>query len=443
MSRRQRRQRQVRPEQHVRLDGWRTRHSVLTGATISAGALLGIGSTAGAATFVVDNTTDTPALTGCDPGIAADCSLRGAITDANANLDAPTIDYITFASGVTGTITLTHGQLPITETAYVEGPGANMLTVSGDNKSRIFHIDPATDAPVAIYRLTLADGADTTGGAVYNNDATMKIAESTLTGNSATHAGGAVYDSGYSTSRGANDIIYASTVSGNTAGTLGGGIYGYRSIGTLSTSTVTGNHAGTDLGQDGAGVYSTEHGYVIDSTVAGNGPAEAGGGVASGGSMTIYNSILADNNALVSPDFYSFSAGTSTAAFSLIEDGAAVAPGGGPNILGVDPQLGPLQNNGGLTPTMKPAATSPVVDKGHNRFARDQRLMPRTVDNPFVVNAPGGNGTDIGAVELTLAEGPQFAAGPPPAPPKKKCKKPKKHKSSAQIAKKKCKKKKK
>ena len=360
---------------------------------------------------------------------ANDCSLRGAIESANTNANPSTIDYVTFASSVTGTITLTHNQLPILESAYIEGPGANLLTVSADHKSRAFFIDPGmSDSPVAIYRLTLTDGAATTGGAVYNLDANMKIAESTLTGNSATGAGGAVYDSGYSTSKGADDIIYASTLSNNTAGTLGGGVYGYHSIGTLSTSTVTGNQAGTDLGQDGGGVYSTYPGYVIDSTIAGNGPAEAGGGLASAGAMTIYNSILADNNALVSPDFYSFAPNTSTAAFSLIENGASVMSGAGPNIIGQDPQLGLLGDNGGQTPTMKPAASSPVVDQGHNRFARDQRLFPRTVDNPFVLNAPGGHGTDIGAVELSLGEGPQAGAtAPPPALPtphkRKKCKK--------------------
>jgi hypothetical protein len=439
MARRQRRRRQRRRHEHAEGRGFGLRSSLITGAGISAGAALGLSSTASAATFQVDNTTDNNAATTCDLGTANDCSLRQAITLANSNADPSTIDYITFASSVTGTITLTHNQIPLTESAYVEGPGANALTVSGDGKSRIFFINPVvTDSPIAIYRLTLTDGADATGGAVYNLDADMKIAESTLTGNSASGAGGAVYDSGYSTSNGADDIIYASTVSGNTAGTLGGGIYGYHSIGTLSTSTVTGNHAGTDLGQDGAGVYSTYHAYIIDSTVAGNGPAEAGGGVASASSMTIYSSILADNNALVSPDFYSFSVGTSTAEFSLIENGAAITPGAGPNIIAQDPQLGPLQNNGGLTPTMKPAATSPVVDKGHNRFGRDQRLMPRTVDNPFVVNAPGGNGTDIGAVELTLAEGPQAVAAPPPVSHRKKCKKHKKQAASA----KKCKKKK-
>jgi hypothetical protein len=381
---------------------------VITGASVGAGALLGISSAAAGATFQVDRGDDQVPPTGAACTSAPnDCTLRGAIDDANSNANPSTIDYITFASSVTGTITLSHNQLPIMQSAYVEGPGANVLTISGDHKSRIFFLHPTpAGAQVSIYRLTLTNGTDTGtgGGAVYNNDANMKIAESVLTGNSATQEGGAVYDSGYSPTNGAGDIIYASTISGNTAGTLGGGIYGLNSIGTLSTSTVTGNQSGTGLGQDGGGVYSTEHGYVIDSTIAGNGPSEAGGGLASANAMTIYNSILADNTALVAPDFYSFSYGTSTASFSVIENGAAVTTGAGPNIFGVDPQLAPLANNGGATPTMKPATTSPVIDQGHNRFGRDQRFLTRTVDVPTIANAPGGNGTDIGAVELQTGE---------------------------------------
>ena len=110
--------------------------------------------------------------------------------------------------------------------------------------------------------------------------------------------------------------------------------------------------------------------------------------MASANAMTIYNSILADNTALVAPDFYSFSYGTSTASFSLIEN-----PGGatinttvaGSNLTGVDPQLNGLSDNGGPTPTQKPAVTSPVIDQGKravpSRPAR-ARTAVRRPDDP-------------------------------------------------------------
>jgi hypothetical protein len=308
----------------------------------------------------------------------------------------------------------------------------------------MFDIDMngVNNLPIGIYRLTLSGGHIVgNGGAIYDGDGVLKVNESVLSGNSATAFGGAIFEKGDDSAHGASNIIYADTITGNTAGIEGGGIYGSASIGTLATSTVSGNHVlspGTS-GHNGAGVLSYDHGYVIDSTIAGNGPAHAGGGLVVLHGMEIYNSILADNTATSYPDLGG--GGGIMAGFSLIENGSPIATTEGPNLIGSDPQLGPLQDNGGLTPTMMPAATSPVVDQGHSRFARDQRLGDRRVDNPNVANAPGGNAADMGALELSLAEGPQAAASAPPPPTKKKKCKKKKHKSSAQIAKKKCKKK--
>ena len=70
-----------------------------------------------AASFVVTNLNDS------GPG-----SLRQAITDANAS---PGHDQITFASGLAGTILLTSARLDISDNVTVDGPGANVITVSG------------------------------------------------------------------------------------------------------------------------------------------------------------------------------------------------------------------------------------------------------------------------------------------------------------------------
>ena len=116
----------------------------------------------------------------------------------------------------------------------------------------------------------------------------------------------------------------------------------------------------------------------------------------------------------------------------------------GSDILGQDPQLGALAANGGPTQTMKPAATSPVVDQGSAfGLGTDQRGLARPFDAPTIPNS-GGDASDIGAVELQASEVPPVppAAAAPVQAKKKKCKK-KKHKRSAESAKKKCKKKKK
>ncbi|HZO07468.1 MAG TPA: choice-of-anchor Q domain-containing protein, partial [Solirubrobacterales bacterium] len=56
---------------------------------------------------------------------------------------------------------------------------------------------------------------------------------------------------------------------------------------------------------------------------------------------------------------------------------------------------------GGPTPTMLPATTSPLVDQGSGfGLLADQRGVVRPIDFPSIPNATGGNGSDIGAVEL-------------------------------------------
>jgi hypothetical protein len=92
------------------------------------------------------------------------------------------------------------------------------------------------------------------------------------------------------------------------------------------------------------------------------------------------------------------------------------------NVLHVDPLLGALGNNGGLTQTMVPASASPVIDQGtaadQNDLTEDQRGLTRPVvfsglTHPF-------DGSDIGAVEVQLAcagqATPSASCGGPPAP---------------------------
>jgi hypothetical protein len=67
----------------------------------------------------------------------------------------------------------------------------------------------------------------------------------------------------------------------------------------------------------------------------------------------------------------------------------------------VSPLLGPLQDNGGPTLTHALLAGSPAIDAGtRGGITVDQRGRTRTADNPAIPNAAGGDGTDIGAVEV-------------------------------------------
>jgi hypothetical protein len=86
-------------------------------------------------------------------------SLREAVLYANEN---PGPDEIQFAVGLSGTIGLTSGQLEITDELTIDGPGADVLTVSGSGMSRVFLV---TDTNVTIDDITIADGLATDGAA--------------------------------------------------------------------------------------------------------------------------------------------------------------------------------------------------------------------------------------------------------------------------------------
>src|SRR5262249_39705076 len=86
--------------------------------------------------FVNGNTTSIANLI-ATPGPDG-ISLREAVTAANNTAGS---DAITFQAGLSGTITLINGELPtIISTVTITGPGAGVLTISGNNVSRIFHL---------------------------------------------------------------------------------------------------------------------------------------------------------------------------------------------------------------------------------------------------------------------------------------------------------------
>jgi hypothetical protein len=96
-------------------------------------------------TFTVMNTND-----------SGPNSLRAALASGD--------DTITFAKGLHGTITLTSGELLVSKSVTISGPGANTLAVSGNGASRVFDI--AAGQNVNISGLTIAHGfaLDQAGG---------------------------------------------------------------------------------------------------------------------------------------------------------------------------------------------------------------------------------------------------------------------------------------
>ena len=404
------------------------------------GATLGMGATAEAADFTVNNLND-----------AGAGSLRDAILDADNGGGS---DRILFRSGLSGTITL-ESQLPdIDEALRIVGPGPGRVTISGDNGARVMYVGPTPGIDVTVSGLTLTKG-NSSGGAIRLAGADLTVSRSVLTGNEVPNPGGAIatdggtltinasrvtdnkaytYGGGLFLDNGTETTISGSTISGNTArrgggidadsptrviastiagntATLGpgGGIAIAGSTLTVERSTVSGNESVSN----GGGISGFQAALTLtSSTVAGNTASSGypGGGVSSAGAapaVALTNTIIADNRNPIgtAPDLV----GTFDAAFSLIEDtsGATVTttvPGS--NLTGVDPRLGPLANNGGPTTTRALRSGSPALDKGMGSGG-DQRGAARPFNLPGVPRsgAAGANNADIGAYERVLCAG--------------------------------------
>ena len=281
--------------------------------TLAAGAAalgVALAAPAEAATFNVTNLNNTGAG-----------SLRQAIANANATAGA---DVITFQDGLTGTITLLSGQLGISDSVDIQGPGAAVLTVSGNNLGRVFYLDqPNALIDVTISGLTITGGIATSGppsvivfgGGIRDNGENLTLDQVVITGNRAVGSGAG--DGGGLALLGngsdlAQLVIRDSTISGNrTSGNFfdgggnGGGI-AVRSGGQvlIQRTAITGNNAYTS----GGGAYFRNTGPVTieDCTISDNVglPVGAGGGLALSvtsqqlGPHTIRRSTISGNSAV-------------------------------------------------------------------------------------------------------------------------------------------------
>ena len=377
---------------------------------------------AGANTITVQTTADGAANAANCPG--AGCRLRDAIAAAN---DSDTINF-----SVTGAITLASGELAIGQNITISGPGALNLAVDGNHAGRVFHILPGKT--VTISDLTIRNGSFTNssgihegGGGIYNNASTLTLNNCAITGNTSNGGnnadgfGGGIYiDTKLGPSAGANASVTLKncTVNGNTAegsqlhfGKGGGiaheGTNGATATLNITNSTISGNTSINVFAGGrgfGGGIYSfgQNHGdasiTVTSSTFSNNNAAESGASIylEDGATLTMGNTILnagAPGNIGLAAD------AIVSLGYNLSNDNAGLNGPGDQN--NVNPQLGPLQNNGGQTSTHAPLCGSPAIDQGKNLngVSTDQRGAARTVDLPAFASFSGGDATDVGAVE--------------------------------------------
>src|SRR5262249_52405463 len=140
-------------------------------------------------------------LTDHDPG-----SLRDAIAITSSG------GVVDFRPGLTGTIPLTTGELVIAKDLTITGPGAEMITVSGNDALRVFNIAPTFTA--AISGLTISNGRGTPDGGGILSAGTVTITGCTFRGNL---SGPLPFGNGGAISNSGTLVITDSAFSGNVA----------------------------------------------------------------------------------------------------------------------------------------------------------------------------------------------------------------------------------
>ncbi len=396
----------------------------------------GLGVDIGAVEFRPENLTVTTLNDEFDGDLTpGDVSLREAIFFTNAG---GTINFDDNLAG--GAIALTSGELAIAKNLTIQGLGANNLTISGNNVSRVFNIDDGdlnTSINVTIDGLTITNGTTTgDGGAIFNSE-NLTVNNSTITTNTANFGGG-IFNIG-------NATVSNSTIDSNTANSHGGGILNRGNL-TVDRSTIFANLAlseggginndggtltvtnstiNSNVGQTYSGGIDNDRGTatIINSTISDNFAENFGGIAAYLANTTVINSTITanvgngDGNGL-----FNGTGSTATVTNSIVagnwnnNDIGAIAPftSGGNNLIGnsngvagftnglngdivgtaanpIDPLIGTLQDNGGATFTHALLPGSLAIDAGNNNNAptTDQRGIIRPQD-----------AVDIGAFEL-------------------------------------------
>lgn len=387
-----------------------------------------------AATFTVTKVADTNDGT-CD----GDCSLREAIAAATAAAGDDVIIFSTLFT-TSQTIVLSGSELVLGSngSTTINGPGANLLTISGNSASRV--ISTGANVTATLDGITFTGGTGVgalntgRGGAIYNVGGTLTVSNSVITGNTAANGGGMNNAASTGPAVNATLTIINCTFSGNTSSSSGAALQNFStSTVNIRNSTLSGN---TSNGTGIAGAFQANGTVTItNSTISGNSaPAGTGGGLYyNGTNLIVTNSTIVNNSSLVGGGGFHRTATTLTANIrnTIIANntGAATSPDAfgaatsqGNNIIGnvtgstgwiasdlqgVNPMIGTLANNGGPTQTHLLMAGSPALNAGQNcvtdAICAAANAPVNVTTDQRGTSRPQAMVVDIGSVEVAAA----------------------------------------
>jgi predicted outer membrane repeat protein len=344
--------------------------------------------------FVDSNLGDGVCLNVAEQG----CSLRAAVQEANAlggfhtiRLKSGTHRLTLRDAGAADEDAAATGDLDVTADILIESTSASVRGIQmafdefeGPPEDRIFHVLPAGDLTLRSVSLEdgVANSASTSRGGAILNEGILDIADCTLDGNEA-RDGGAIYNEGSLTAD-------ACTFSNNTALDSGGAIFGGSgAVVDLENSTLSGNEGLDVLHLENVRESTLSHVTIQDNT---------GKGIMADLTQTLFVTILSSIVAGSSGANCAFSGSVRPGSLTSLSSDTSCGFAATDGFDSTDPELGLLEDNGGVTETHLPADTSAAVDNAFEDSCpeEDQRGTLRPDGHGML----GVGQCDIGAVEL-------------------------------------------
>jgi CSLREA domain-containing protein len=203
-------------------------------------------------------------------------------------------------------------------------------------------------------------------------------------------------DAGGITNGGSGDMtILGTTIEGN-QGQDGGGVENAGDEMWIINSTISGNTAT----RSGGGLHTRDGSvFVVNATITDN-RAPTGGGISKeiGDYIEMTHSILWNNTAADGPDCFGTIRSNDYNLVGTLAD-CTLTGATDHNLVGVNPRLGPLADNGGQTDTRALLSGSPAIDAG-NPTPPDSGPNTCAHDDQREVARPQGSACDIGAFEV-------------------------------------------